>query len=160
MSTPLLRAQSLDNRSPDLFAVGRSLVDIDDGEKRELVASKISEITGARSPDYDGPFVKVWWRKDNVVGRILCDEKDEAGRGAPIVCYLEARDEQDAGAAIRDAVAWFAGAIERKLSNHHLDELRTTVDHGRAKKKTQQILLAISIIILIGLATWATLRQR
>lgn len=160
MSSPHLRAQNLDNRSPDLFGVGRSLVDKDDVTNRELVASRISEVTGSAAPDYDGSHVKVWVRKSNIVGRILCVERDEARRGAPIVCCLEANNGEDAGAAIVDAVIWFAAAIGRNLSPDHLAELRREIDHVRAKKKTQQAILVALIFALLVLLTWAAVRPR
>lgn len=151
----LLRAQSLDNVSPDPFAIDGKLLSEEQSADRERVASNISRVTGSNIPDYESPTVVVWVQKDVVVARVLGTEKDRAGRGAPIVGFFQRDGIANIDQAIADDFKWFTQAIGRTIPLERLDELSQDVKDSSQIKKVRKIACLMSILItVIDILSW------
>ena len=159
MATTLLRAQSLDNTATDPFAIDRSLLPSDDVTGRQRVSSTISALTGKKEPGYESETAALWTSHEGTVVRVLTEERDRAGRGAPIVCHVQSGDVEEAVEAASEAIQWFAGEIGRTVAPARIDEVRRAASGMARKKKTYQATATISLIaVLIALLTWLASR--
>lgn len=157
-------AQSLDDRSPDHVEVNNRLLTEDD-ECQDL-AQKISEV----SLNGDEVFSKNWHSAFLLDNKFLLetpsDERDDADRIAPILCYGHVPDEPPVSWSIDvvNAMVRFAERIGRKVS----DDSRERACEGvkailEAEKKNQlrmrrKMLGVTALLIVLGVVSilWGT----
>lgn len=161
-------AQSLDDRSPDHVEVNNRLLTEDD-ECQDL-AQKISEV----SLNGDEVFSKNWHSAFLLDNKFLLetpsDERDDADRIAPILCYGQVPDEPPVSWSIDvvNAMVSFAERIGRKVSN----DSRESACEGvkailEAEKKNQlrlrrKMLGVTALLIVLGVVSilWVTLFKK
>ena len=90
-------AQSLDNSAPDHMSDGGRVLAPDETSVRQSVVGRVSRVTreGERLADVDG--VILTWSGDEFVLEITAEERDVAGREAPMSCHGQIPGSEPSG---------------------------------------------------------------
>lgn len=150
-------AQALDNLSPDQMSMGGKYLLSDDYKEREKVVSTVSNTikTGACKFEADG--IKLTANNTHFVMEVISDEKDSAGRSAPIVCHgiYDLSEINSLSKLVATDFTDFANHIGRhlapgydKLVDDAFDTLKDTLVK---KKKIRKSAISLALIVLLAL---------
>ena len=113
------RAQSLDNLTPDPMEVNGRRLEAKDQEERQKLVRHISQVSISGTQVFSEGPISAFRRRNEFILEIPSDQRDSAGRVAPIICYGRVSKESeksrpdDVVSAIRD----FANRIGRGVSD-------------------------------------------
>ena len=152
----ILRAQALDNASPDLFEFVGYNNPTDEPTQEQAARMIFAVIKGAKHV-FDDNGMRLTVDDTHFVARVLCEERDIAGRGAPIVCYGECDllCTDTLSDNVVTALVGFAERIERTIQPNHLELVRKYFDH--LKKKAIQPQRSRNLAMWIAAAATAVL---
>ena len=154
------RAQSLDNQSPDPVEVNKHLLGKEDVGERQKLAQKISKVSLDGDQVFSEGSHTASLHGDEFLLQTPSDQRDDAGRIAPILCYGCVPDEPSdswPGDVVK-ALVDFAERIGRTVS----DKSRKTAHRGvdvilNEKKKRwmrRRIMLWVAGGLVIVLVFW------
>ncbi|MCL2823573.1 MAG: hypothetical protein FWD57_06240 [Polyangiaceae bacterium] len=153
----ILRAQALDNASPDLFEfVGNT--DPKNNPTQEQAAMMIFTVIKGAKHVFDDNGMRLAANNTHFVARVLCEQRDIAGRGAPIVCYGE-YDLQcidTLGNMVVTAITGFAKQIDRTIQPDHLELVCKYFDELKKKAVQRQRTRSLVTWIAAALAVLTT----
>ena len=113
------RAQSLDNFTPDPMEVNGRRLEAKDQEERQRLVQHISQVSISGTRVFSEGLISAFRRRNEFILEISSDQRDSAGRIAPIICYGYVSEESekswpdDVVSAIRD----FANRTGRGVSD-------------------------------------------
>ncbi len=118
-------AQALDNTSPDHIELNGKELLHDDTANRQRAVSLMSSIVKAGSEVFDRDNVRITVDSRRFVVAVPSNERDCAGRIAPIVCCGEYNSPVEDGFIdkVKDGLGGFAKNIGRTVSQKHFDLL-------------------------------------
>lgn len=137
----ILRAQALDNTSPDPCSYYGEYLEPDDSVRRRDAACKLSAISESGKVFFQNSGVQLTATDREFLVEIRSIERDRVGRIAPIGCYGTidlSKDEPDSSAVL-DALGSFARDIGRTLEPSHLEMVRNAVDEFKKKNNAETI---------------------
>lgn len=151
------KAQALDNISPDFYQQGDDLITPEDQVARQEITNAISDVS--RSGNYhlkaDGAELIVVGQA--FLAQVSCQERDEVGRRASIVCCGEFADDEDPvyqTEAITGAIRAFSKRIGRTVEPTHLEAVRNELTALKKKRLIRAPIviagLIVSFMILIA----------
>lgn len=156
-----LKAQALDNTSPDFYQQGCDLISPEDQVARQKITNAISDVS--RSGIYhlkaDGAELLVVGRR--FLAQVSCQERDKVGRRASIVCCGEFADDEDPAhltESIVDAIHAFAARIGRTVEPIHIEAVRNELAELKKKSLMRPAIiflgLIVSLMILISVLNY------
>ena len=113
------RAQSLDNLAPDPMEVNGCPLEAKDEEERKRLGQRIAQVSKSGTRVFSEGPISAFRLGNKFILEIPSDQKDSAGRIAPIICYGHVSRESEKSwpdevvRAIRD----FANQIGRGVSD-------------------------------------------
>lgn len=160
MHAKVFQAQALDNSSSDHLRLAESGAELR-SPIREQTYSTLIRISAQGSVLYAQDGVKLFVKGNAAVLQVVAEERDRAGRLAPVVCWIEHNTGQGPGAIGVDAV-WasleqFATAIGRSFSEPKRLAAREALEQFE-KKQPSQSFIALAITLLQR--EWATWLRR
>lgn len=169
-----LWAQALDNTSPDHIEVRGEILAAADALQRQAAVSRVAGVVKREKWTFKEGWVRLVADGSHFVFEIPSEQRDSAGRIAPIVCCGDYDSTlcDVLGSSTASALTGFASRIGRTLSPAHLDLAKVFFDELK-KKSTQSrlqrnlIFLAVSFLLLLAMclakqktASQSTLKQR
>jgi hypothetical protein len=150
MHAKVFQAQALDNRSSDHLRLAQQGAELH-SPFREQTYSGMASISAQGTLLFAQDGVKLLVKGNAAVLQVIAEERDHAGRLAPVVCWVEQDAGQGSGASGVDAV-WasleqFATAIGRSFSEPTRLAAREALEL-LAKKQSSQSLIALAIAFL------------
>lgn len=150
MHAKVFQAQALDNRSSDHLRLAEHGVELL-SPIREQTYSGMASISAHGTVLFAQDGVKLFVKGSAAVLQVVPEERDYAGRLAPVVCWVEQKLEQGSGASGVDAVCasfeQFATAIGRSFSEPKRLATREALEL-LAKKQPSQSFIALAIALL------------
>lgn len=126
MQTKAFQAQSLDNRSPDLLRLAGSLDELR-GPAREQTYSAMADISSLGETLFSQDGVRLVAKGGSAVLQVVPKERDEAGRLAPIICWVETGASDAAAAGDADAVWASVLRFSEAIGRSYTDTTRSAV---------------------------------
>lgn len=150
MRAKVFQAQALDNSSLDYLRLAEHGTELP-SPTREQTYSAIASISGQGTVLFAQDGVKLFVKGKAAVLQVVAEERDHAGRLAPVACWIEHDTEQGPAANGGDAV-WalferFASAIGRSFSEPKRRAAREALEL-LAKKQQSQSLIALAIALM------------
>lgn len=150
MHAKVFQAQALDNSSSDYLRLAEHSAELR-SPIREQTYSGMASISAQGTVLFAQDGVKLFVKGNAAVLQVVAEERDHAGRLAPVVCWVEQDTEQSSRASGVDAV-WtsleqFATAIGRSFSEPKRLAAREALEL-LAKKQPSQGLIALAIALL------------
>lgn len=138
MQAKAFQAQPLDNRSPDLLRLAGSLDELR-GPAREQTYSAMADISSRGETLFFQDGVRLVAKGSSAVLQVVPKERDDAGRLAPIMCWVETASPDAAAAGDVDAV-WasvlrFSEAIGRSFTDNTRSAVCGALDVFEKKKR-------------------------
>nr|WP_294503901.1 hypothetical protein [uncultured Rhodopila sp.] len=150
MIRPLrFKAQALDNTSPDHYQIGDELLTVEDQAQRRQVTNMISEVARNGTPLLKAGGAELIFQHRDFLAQVYSEQRDHAGRRAPILCCGEFNHSDDPQAIIQ-AIIGFAAKIGRTVDPGHIQAIRDKF--AKSKKKSPTLPLAVGIGIALLLA--------
>lgn len=156
-------AQSLDNKSPDVFAADRptNLVAADDEHTRTAIVTRVSKASrGALIGPVAGVIAHLAGSEFMI--KAPCEERDVAGRLAPLVAVgsIPAGSSESFAGDIAGKFREFAATTNRRLLPATLSAIESLVRAVLEKKKrrTRRLLVSVGVCVVLfaGLFGWWT----
>ena len=162
-------AQRLDNQDPDHMEQDqRPLVEEDAGERKEL-DRQISKVSLDGSKVFSEGYHAAFLLKNEFLLKTPSEQKDEAGRIAPIICYGRVPSEPPESwpNSVVQALTAFAGRINRTISGKSAEVARNAVEAIVKKKRRNNLrrkalwagTFAIGLAV-IGVIWWIFFREQ
>lgn len=150
MRAKVFQAQALDNSSSDHLRLAEHGAELR-SPIREKTYSGIASISAHGTVLFAQDGVKLIVKGSAAVLQVVAEERDHAGRLAPVVCWVEQDTEQGSGTSGVDAV-WasleqFSVAIGRSFSEPKRLAAREALEL-LAKKQPSQSLIALAIALV------------
>jgi len=169
------KAQSLDNTSPDHYAIGSNLVgEVDDGS-RSKITRDISEVArkGKVLWEKNGAELIVYSpnRPKKFIIQVYSEGLDQAGRRAPLLCCGEFDETNSVVEQIllaTEGIKVFATKIGRSVDPRHSlsmresafrDKLEQWEDDLKKKRRATQVAIAIGTAAIVTILALAIMKQ-
>jgi len=155
-------AQSLDNTSPDHIYKGNKKLLPKDNIQRQEAVSHVSKIVMSGSRIFDKRGVRLTESAQFFVVEVLSEERDQAGRIAPLICCgpYELTKSDALSASVIKGLDNFARQIGRNILPEHLELVSEVFKIFKkkifAKKLKYAVVIGATVIILLVLAYWIT----
>jgi len=156
----ILWAFALDNTSPDHFEVRGRVLDAADTSQRQEAVSFVSSVVRREKWTFKERGMRLTADGSHFLLEVPSEQRDSAGRTAPIVCCgdYEATICEALGASTAVALNDFAKRIGRTLSPAHLDLVPVFFDNLKKKSSTKKLLRALLMgiagFLLLSLLYW------
>jgi hypothetical protein len=152
----VFKAQALDNVSPDHYQVGEQIIGSDDQRQRAAVSARISEIALQGKVVVKTDDIEIiLYRHDgiqSILVQIYSDQRDVAGRIAPIVCCGDISCGADLSGIVL-AIIRFARNIGRTVDRErhiHLDaKLAALSTKQRRVFTSKKVLLGAAVVVAV-----------
>jgi len=145
-------AQSLDNKSPDIIAVGRKLLSTEDTLVRDQAMGKMTTISSKGEVVYRSNAGEVSAILDQSGEAFLLEivplEKDTIGRKAPIICFGDIPDASNENwiVSLVSELNNFIDEVGRKTNSENDKWIREAL-HGLIKKKQKSLNKNVKVFI-------------
>ncbi len=134
-------AQRLDNQDPDHMELNGCRLAEEDVDKRQKLDRQISEVSWDGSQVFSEGYHAAFLLDDKFLLKTPSDQRDEAGRIAPILCYGRVPPEPSESwpGDVVEALIAFAGRIGRTVSEKSAEVARRAVEAVVKKKRRNGI---------------------
>ncbi len=165
-SNLILWAQPLDNTSPDHIESPGEVVSSERPERRERAVSTVYSVATAGKRIFSKGGVQLTDDGRRFLVEVLSDQRDQAGRAAPIVCCgkYDPSFDDGSGAKVVININEFAQRIGRTITPEKLDLMKQAfvlLKKKRQRKRLVGILgflaLALALMALFYLVVWRRL---
>lgn len=139
MQAKAFQAQSLDNSSPDHLRLAGAAEELR-GSARAQVYSTMAGISSQGKLLFAQDGVRLLFKGNSAVLQVVPEERDKAGRLAPVMCWIE-QDGVDASKpqpadAVWSSIADFSAAIGRSFSASTRSAVGEALELFEKKKST------------------------
>ena len=134
-------SQRLDNQDPDHMELNGCQLAEEDVDKRQKLDRQISEVSWDGSQVFSEEYHAAFLLDDKFLLKTPSDQRDEAGRIAPILCYGRVPPEPSElwPGDVVEALIAFAGRISRTVSEKSAEVARRAVETVVKKKRRNRI---------------------